>query len=59
MGDITNQGCLFKAQVTYAKNSNWKYTLGAMFIDASGHDGINLQPLENKDQLYFTAVYSF
>lgn len=59
MSDLTNQGSLYKAQVTYAPVPNWKYTLGAMFIDASGHTGINLQPLENKDQLYFTIAYSF
>jgi len=56
--DITNKGDIFKLQVGWEQSHRWKYTLGVLLINAKDK-GVNFQPLEHKDQIFFTVSYKF
>lgn len=56
--DITTNSDMFRMQVIYEHSHKWNYTLGALIL--TGEDtGLGFEPLENKDQVYFTASYRF
>jgi len=58
MRDITGKGDLFKLMVSWEQSNHWKYTLGALMVKGN-KSGVNLEPVEHKDQIYFTVSYKF
>lgn len=58
MRDITTESNLFKIQAQWEQSHRWNYTLGVLLIDGE-KTGLGFEPLENKDQIYFTVAYKF
>jgi len=58
MHDITNNADMLKLQVSYDYSDHWKATVGALLIDGR-KEGLGFEPLNHKDQVYFTLSYKF
>ncbi len=56
--DITNNANMFRYEIVYERNDRWNYTLGALLL-GGGETGKGFEPLDNKDQVYFTVSYRF
>jgi hypothetical protein len=59
--DWTGRSEFFRYQVIWEHSSTWKFTLGALFVNGSKVNNLtnNLQPLVNKDNVYFSVAYKF
>jgi hypothetical protein len=56
--DFTGHGNMAKVQIAWEQSHNWKYILGALFVQGA-NTGVNFEPLKHKDQAYFTVQYRF
>ncbi|OPY73651.1 MAG: hypothetical protein A4E64_02492 [Syntrophorhabdus sp. PtaU1.Bin058] len=56
--DWTNHSEFFRYQLIWEHSSVWKYTLGALVVRYS-KDGVGLQPLMDKDHIYFNVACRF
>ena len=54
--DITNQANFFKVEMLYDYTSNWRFTLGTLFLDGN-RTGKGFEVFDNKDQVYFKITY--
>ena len=53
--DQTNRAQMYRAQITYDRNSWWHYTIGAIWLNGQEFGGFNV--FENKDYVFFKVSY--
>jgi len=58
MRDITWPSDMIKAQISYEYSDVWKYTVGTLQMYGT-KPGRGMEPMRNKDQVYFTIHYRF
>jgi hypothetical protein len=56
--DMRTNSDLFRFQLVYEHNVNWRFTAGTIIINGSDK-GAGLDPLENKDYIFLKASYKF
>jgi hypothetical protein len=56
--DVTNRADMIRPQVTYDYSDNWRYTIGAMFLDGA-KPLKSFELFDNKDYLFFKVSYKW
>jgi hypothetical protein len=59
--DWTSQSEFYRYQVIWEHSNFWKFTLGALFVNGSKVNNLanNMQPLADKDNIYFNVAFKF
>ena len=57
MRDFVNKAGFYRMQVTYARDHNWNFSLGAVLLYGTEMGGFNV--FENKDYIFFKVSYKW